>query len=291
MSKTATNVFIPSSYSVWTAPLGTAAPTTPTATPSASWYEVGFLSDQGITEGRDINETDIYDMVGALLAVARNQEKRPFTFEGLEDNRVVRELRYPGSTFSSSGGTAEVQTATVTGTPTGGTFTLTGGVGGTGTTTAIAYNATSATVQTAVQALPGLSAATVAGSAGGPYTITYPATLGDVPQLTANSSALTGGSSPAVNVATTTPGTSPVNTRNVGSGTGQNLRAFLIYISKGSKHKLFVINNGEATQSGTVGYTGSGAAVSQFTLQPFLDSNGNFFQLLDDDPAQNASYN
>lgn len=291
MSKTAPNLFIPSAYSVWTAAFGTSAPTTPTATPSASWYEVGYLSDQGITEGRNINESKIYDLVGQLLATARNQEERPFTFQAMEDNRVVRELRYPGSTQSTGAGTAEVQTATITGTPTGGTFTLTGGYGTKATTSALAYNATGATVQTAVQALPGLSAATVAGSAGGPYTVTYPASLGNVDPLTVDASLLTGGTSPGVTIATTTPGVAPVNTRVVGSGTGQNLRAWLVYIAKGSKHKLFVISNGEATQTGTVGYTGTGAAVSEFTLQPYPDpTTGAFFTLLDDDPAQNVTY-
>jgi hypothetical protein len=62
-----------------------------------------------------------------------------------------------------------VQIATINGTPTGGTFTIS--YGGQ-TTSALAYNAAAATVQTAVRLLNGLSAATVTGSAGGPYTIT-----------------------------------------------------------------------------------------------------------------------
>lgn len=291
MSKTASKLFIPSSYSVWTAPFGTTAPTSPTATPSASWYEVGYLSDQGITEGRNINENKIYDMIGQLLAIARNQEERPFTFQALEDNRVVRELRYPGSTQSTGAGTSEVQTVTITGVPTGGTFTLTGGYGAKATTSALPYNAASSAVQTAVQGLPGFSGATVTGSAGGPYTVTFPASLGNVDQMTADATLLTGGTTPGVTVATTTPGVAPVNTRVVGSGTGQNLRSWLVYMSNGRVRKLFVISNGEATQTGAVGYTGTGASVSEFSLQPFPDpSTGAFFTLLDDDPAQNVTY-
>ena len=58
-------------------------------------------------------------------------------------------------------GTAGVQTVTVNGTPTGGTFTLTwNGY----TTTAIAYNAAASAVQTALQALPHGSTITATGS-------------------------------------------------------------------------------------------------------------------------------
>jgi hypothetical protein len=100
--------------------------------------------------------------------------------------------------------TAEVQTATITGSPTGGTFTLTGN----GNTTAgIAYNAAAAAVQTAVRGLGGAYAqAVVTGSAGGPYTITFPFASGDVAALTASGAGLTGGSSPAVGIATSTAG-------------------------------------------------------------------------------------
>lgn len=102
--------------------------------------------------------------------------------------------------------TNEIQTITITGTPTGGGFTLTFG----GQTTAqIVHNAASTAVESALEALPAFDAADVAvsGSAGGPYTVTfggaYAAT--DVPVLSATSS-LTGGTSPAVGITTPTPG-------------------------------------------------------------------------------------
>jgi hypothetical protein len=95
----------------------------------------------------------------------------------------------------------EVQKITLTGSPTGGSFTLT--YGGK-TTAAIAYNATAATVQTALQALTtiGTGNVTVTGNAGGPYTVTFVGSLAhhDVPALTATSS-LT-----VTTVATTRPG-------------------------------------------------------------------------------------
>lgn len=94
---------------------------------------------------------------------------------------------------------SRVQVATITGTPTGGTFTL--AIGG-AVTAPLAYNAASSAVQTAVRALgKPFEAATVSGSAGGPYTITLSPVGGAAGQIVANGSALTGGTSPAVVVA------------------------------------------------------------------------------------------
>lgn len=103
--------------------------------------------------------------------------------------------------------TADVQTLTLTGV-TGGTFTLTGGLNATATTAPIPASASlplASALQTAVQALPGFVGALVTGAAGGPYTITFPATLGLVPVLVANGTALTG-TSPTAVVVHTTPG-------------------------------------------------------------------------------------
>lgn len=87
-----------------------------------------------------------------------------------------------------------VQTVTLVGTPTGGTFTLSSG----GNSAVLAYNAAGATLQTAVQAWGGIySAVTVTGTAPGPYTITFPAVASNVQApaapFTVNQSALTGG--------------------------------------------------------------------------------------------------
>lgn len=92
-----------------------------------------------------------------------------------------------------------VQVVTVTGSPTGGSFTLSY-MGNTSAT--IAYNAASSAVQTAVRALhSSLAAATVTGSAGGPYTITIGAVGSAAGPFTVDGSALTGGTTPAVVVA------------------------------------------------------------------------------------------
>lgn len=107
----------------------------------------------------------------------------------------------------TQGNANEVQTVTITGSPTGGTFTLT--YAGQ-TTSAIAFNASASTVQTAVAALSTVGAGnvSVAGSNGGPYTVTFTGTLGNknVAQMTASGASLTGGTTPGVSVATSTSG-------------------------------------------------------------------------------------
>jgi len=97
---------------------------------------------------------------------------------------------------------SRVQLVTITGTPTGGTFTLS--IGG-ATTGNLAYNAAAATVQTAVRALgTPWAAATVTGSAGGPYTVTLSPVGGASGPITGSGALLTGGTAPAV-VVTQTP--------------------------------------------------------------------------------------
>lgn len=292
MTKTNDNVHVYSDedYAVWTALTSVTTPTTlPPASPGVGFYEVGLLSSNGVTEGHSINETKIYDMAGSLIRIARNQEERPFTFECMEDNAAVAGLRYPGSSVVTTGATAEVETVTVTGTPTGGTFILSGGVGGSGTTAPIAYNAAASAVQLEVRTLPGLSAVTVSGTLSSGVTVTGPAS-GESMNLGEDASGLTGGTSPAVTVVNATPGVVGKNSRGVGPATSRNLRKWAIDLVDGGVHKRIVINSGEATQTGTVGYTGSGAAIYQFTLQPYKDSSGNFYTILDDDAAQTGTF-
>jgi len=83
--------------------------------------------------------------------------------------------RQPGRPFvyvNPSGWTVKVGAGTIDAVPTGGTFTLTDSAAGQ-TTGTIAYNASAATVQTAIRAglTTNFSACTVTGHAGGPWTI------------------------------------------------------------------------------------------------------------------------
>lgn len=105
-------------------------------------------------------------------------------------------------------GTNEVQTLTTTGTPTGGTFTVTfGGV----TSAAIAYNATAADIQEILENMSSIGRGNVSCS-GGPLptgvVITFIGMLSarNVAALALGTNGLTGGSTPSINVAGTTAG-------------------------------------------------------------------------------------
>ncbi len=112
-----------------------------------------------------------------------------------------------GASFTVQAEYDDIQTVTITGSPTGGTFSLT--FGGQ-TTSGIAYNALASAVQSALVALSsiGNGNVSVTGNAGGPYTVEFTGTLGYAAQtlMTGNGAGLTGGSSPGVSLAHTQTG-------------------------------------------------------------------------------------
>ncbi|MFI4875947.1 MAG: hypothetical protein ACIALR_11435 [Blastopirellula sp. JB062] len=94
----------------------------------------------------------------------------------------------------SSGGVNEEQTVSLTGSPSGGTFTLSYGGD---TTSGIAYNAAASAVETALEGLTSIGSgdASVSGDAGGPWTVEFTGALAgqDVALMTGDGSSLTGG--------------------------------------------------------------------------------------------------
>ena len=140
------------------------------------------------------------------LKLTTDTQGRPLWVDSPTDGSIAGNLiGYPAAYNRGVSGTYRrngngVQVVTITGTPTGGTFTLTYG----GATTApLAYNAAAATVQTALRTLPGLSGATVSGSAGGPFTVTIGTVGVATGPITGSGAGLTGGTSPAVVVGAT----------------------------------------------------------------------------------------
>lgn len=101
----------------------------------------------------------------------------------------------------------EIQTVTITGGPTGGTFTLTFGAN---TTAAIAYNAAASAVQSALTAIASIGAnnVSVSGPNGGPWVVEFVGGKANHSEalMTGNGAALTGGSSPGVSITETQAG-------------------------------------------------------------------------------------
>lgn len=128
---------------------------------------------------------------------------RDYDFRNVQDRSLLD--TYIGTNIVADGAN-EQQSVTITGTPTGGTFTLTWDGQ---TTTAIAYNATAAAVQAALLALSNMPESGVSVTGGpGPGTA-FQVTFTDaknVSAMTASGAGLTGGTSPAVAIATVTGG-------------------------------------------------------------------------------------
>lgn len=283
-NNTNVNVYADGNYAVWTGVLGTATPVTlPPTNPGAGYYECGLLSSAGITEAHTFSENKIYDMAGSLVRIARTQEERPFTFVALEGNNVVNSLRYPGSSVTTTS-TANVQTITIAGTGTAGTFSLT--LPEFAQASGLAYNISAAALAAALTSATGLTVG-VTGTPGTSYIVTFPATAGALGLMTAVSN-ITGATS--ITVANTTPGTTGINTRAVGPGTGRNLRQFVLDKVDGDVHERILINNGEAVWTGTTVYSGANAAEYTFTLQPYKDANGNFYTIIDDNEANAEAF-
>jgi hypothetical protein len=127
------------------------------------------------------------------------------SIDGYNEAPVGVPYRYPNAVSSA------VQSLALTGSPTGGTFTLTTAaplpVGKTGP---IPYDATAATVQAALGAIVGINNIAVTGgpSPGSPFAITFQNAEGlqSIPNLGADGTGLTGGTTPGVLVQTTVAG-------------------------------------------------------------------------------------
>lgn len=154
--------------------------------------------------------------IGKTAATAGNLVTNG-TFEENDDNSLhlpegwIAPTATLGTTLKMSA--VEIQTVAITGTPTGGFYTLSwvNGQGQTQTTSPLAFDASENSVQTALQALVGLAEVTVASTGTSPnftHTITF-TNVTNPAQLTSTNS-LTGGSSPTITHATTTAGSANV---------------------------------------------------------------------------------
>lgn len=162
----------------------------------------------------------------------------PTAGKSREGNGLIRLAGAPAT------GTSEVQTITISGSPTGGSvvFAWEGRQLGASLTYADLTNATAATAEAAVkaylEALPGFNGTVTAVRSGSTpnfvFTITYGGNYdkANVSQPTLFSNGLTGGSSPTIAFATTTPGVAadkyPTGTQVVNTSNGK------VYVNTGT---------------------------------------------------------
>ena len=68
---------------------------------STDWKFVGLLDGgQGFEEGRDSDSKKHFAWGGVLVEVSDSKYEQTATFTALENNPVIRQLIYPGSTFT-----------------------------------------------------------------------------------------------------------------------------------------------------------------------------------------------
>jgi hypothetical protein len=222
---------------------------------------------------------------GAAGRSLYTQPEHSFQIECNEENSHVLRLARPGSTVVATGGTAEVQTITLSGTGTAGTWTAT--LPGYGTATGLAFNVSTATLATSLSSAYGLTGITVTGTAGTSYVVTFPTSAGNVPLQTFTNN-ITGVTN--ISAVETTAGTNPINTTNVKAYTGSDYWMFGIdLVDSNSIHKRYIVPQGDATLTGTVSYAGTGLTVYAYTIDCYPDTTGTLFIDINDNPALSAT--
>lgn len=89
---------------VYTAPLGTAAPTDVVTALNASFLSLGLLSEDGVTRTLNMDRTELKSMGGSLVRVKRTSQSVQFTFVALENIDEVFVRANPGSTSATATG-------------------------------------------------------------------------------------------------------------------------------------------------------------------------------------------
>ncbi|MCM6777930.1 hypothetical protein NDR87_31470 [Nocardia sp. CDC159] len=190
----------------------------------ASTFTLSGITAAGTRWGRgpyNVMPTDVDNTPGRLLtAIKQGQHFRSFRTTiappDVTDGAcpLVLPSPYYGATAAAIApdqpdcdavASNEIQTVALTGSPTGGTFTLTFS----GQTTAnIAYNAAAAAVESALEALSTIGTGNIAVTGSGPWACEFVGDLAGVnqPLMTGSGAGLTGGTSPSVTVTETQAG-------------------------------------------------------------------------------------
>lgn len=90
---------------VWVGDKGSTAPVDPTAEPDEAFEETGWLSDDGVTETRDVDSSPKRAWQGGVIVrTVRSGDSRTFKFVCLETKALTMGLVRPGSTPVTTGG-------------------------------------------------------------------------------------------------------------------------------------------------------------------------------------------
>jgi hypothetical protein len=169
------------------------------------------------------NETGNNILQNTLVGFPANSTNNSFSLAfNIANCEAVFLLATQNCTLTTNNtNTADVQTFTITGTPTGGTFPIAWNANGTVVATSVLYNANAATLQTALQTLAGTGNVNCTGGPlpGTAINATFSGSLntGKQPVFVVSNSQLTGGTTPNVTVTHAVVG-SPTDTISLVAG-------------------------------------------------------------------------
>ncbi len=193
-----------------------------------------YTDTGGWTSPNNVNTVNSQYATNAINAASTGATQTSTEFRyGLPPSATITGIGVTVMKYQQSGCCSAVQTISITGSPTGGTFKLNATPpGGSSTATgSIAYNASAGTVQSALVTIFGSGNVTCTGGSlpGTAVACTFAGAdaLQPITLMTKNSTAFSGGSSPNVTVANTTTGVaalqdSTVQLLKAGSASGSN---------------------------------------------------------------------
>lgn len=76
MAKDVDDIIVGANGTVWVAPVGTAAPTTPVAVPGAGWLDLGYTSEDGVSlvDGKTVEPIRVWQLFHAARRVVTERE-------------------------------------------------------------------------------------------------------------------------------------------------------------------------------------------------------------------------
>lgn len=225
-------------------------------------------------EDNDVNVTASGNMLVIDFVLREGQTNQSQFVAGTISGGILMSITIPVAStaaVAASSAVNEIQVVTLTGSPTGGTFTITFD----GQTTAtIAYNASASTVLAALENLSNIDVGDVTVTGTGPWTVTFAGALAaaNQPQMTGSGTGLTGGSGQSVSVSAVTGSSGPNHWDTAANWlpSGVPVNSDTVRFEFGSVDCLYGLDQ----SSVTLGDLHFGSAYTGSVGLPRLNSNG-----------------
>ena len=113
MSRDATQVAVGQDVRAYVAATGSTAPTNATTAPDAAFKDLGWINEDGLTEGADLQKSDIKGVNGSTVRSVITSQSKTFKVTFLESKNLTVQQLYYGSSSTYTGATGPVGTLTV----------------------------------------------------------------------------------------------------------------------------------------------------------------------------------